>query len=200
MAPSSARSHEGGPSKMLVLVEPALDVDSGSRPDFRAAPPFALDSLQSLDPTHLAPHGFSATTSVFHCAPPLPVSRRLALVVSVRVAQGSPALSSLVFFLAFGVFPDDGSAFASLARGSCTVIRRAMTGFAALHHPCSARLATNLAPIPLPVADCSASGHLPGLPGALRRLLVCPRPLANHSISTCRTGHHRMGWACLPTD
>lgn len=185
---------------MSLLAEPALDVDSGSRPDFRAAPPFALDSLQSLDPAHLALHGFSATTSVFHCAPPLRASRRLTLVVSVRVAQGSPALSSLVFDLAFGVFPDDAFVLAPLARGSYSVIRRATTDFAAVHHPCLARLATRLAPIPLPVADCSASGHLPGLPGALRRLLVRPCPLANHSISTCGTGHHRMGWACLPTD
>lgn len=36
-----------------------------------------------------------------------------------------------------------------------------------------------------PTTDCSAPGHLPGLSGALRRLLVRSRPLANHSISTC---------------
>ena len=187
MAPLSARSHEGGPSKMLLLAEPAIVVDPGSRPDFRVAPPFALDSLQSVNPAHLALHGFSATTSVFHDVPPLPALHHLTLVVSVRVAQGSPALSSHVVDLAFGVFPDDGfSDSPDFRPARRTVTREATIGLAAYQHPCSASLATCSAPIPLPVVDCSTSGHLPGLSGALRRLLVCPRPLANHSISTCK--------------
>jgi len=48
------------------------------------------------------------------------------------------------------------------------------------------RLATSRAPILTPFAFCEALGHLPGLSGSLRRLLVRPCPLANHSISTCK--------------
>lgn len=114
-----------------------------SRFDFRSAPPVALDTLQSVDPVHLTPHGFGATTAVFGVVRLFPTSRRVTLVVSVRVAQGAPVLSSHVFVLAFGVFPDDfGFAPSSLV----DVAAFASTSFRTS----------------LPM-DLSAPGYLPGL-------------------------------------